>query len=1037
MSSDPCANLDIPTVSSQDNKQKCNNGVIANPLEKIEQLLTCSICLERYRSPKLLPCQHTFCLPCLDNYADVSLRTLKCPECRAEHFIDPYEGMKTLPTNLTLAAFLEIHLEASDENSEQLQAYIQRYNLERCRVCDEKAELEFCPHCEKKTCSECRKIHIEALKRDLQRLLNQVRRLSNRVKEASDGLGKGLDSLTLNGENTKAEIKEYFHRYNRELKRREEHFLNEAETFVETESRLMRALRDVVNTEYNNLQDGCIWVDAVLSGTRSAKDEELSRIKNVFVQGLEYLRTFQPDSDDLFAKKLRFSPGDDASKLPIAISNFGELTVSLPQFSNRYMPMEEQYLPRPFRMPLESDFHKASKSGEDDSYSSRFNNRGDDDIISQRYKRRQQLEDDARNRLKPVAPSGAISPNGSSRCNSPLTTNPWSKPMVRTGNKPDTTEIKEIRAEAHASSAASSAAAEKPAAESSQKPTGAAKPAQESAQLKKTEAKTNSSKSAEESLKTENAPANSKKPPLPRQGSSQDDKSLNEKITKIRKAHERRQQEQGGSSSTREVEEEEEADDAAQDQEGHAPRQATRRFKIIHHRSVSSGRNATKSPQGKATSEEVSFCSIPIAHYPGQRQLFSRSKTSPDIGGRNAALAAASFLNQPYSLENSTIPKMAQVGRRDSVGEANESAMNTTTSTSATDDQADEESGGNRESRSGISHASGTHTNAGISKDVRRSRFRRRSSIVPDREFSTEEESESPATQRAQTPTPYIDYASKQRPRLVIGRRGTLEGEMHWPRGLCYMPGGEVAVCDSSNNRVQIFDTSDGRLIRTFGKYGSKAGELDSPAGIAYNRHRQQIIVSDRYNHRVQIFDLSGKFVRQFGSRGSDRGQFNNPWGVAIDNLGLIYVVDKDNHRVQVFDQNGTFMSKFGSLGEGTGQFNHPLFITIHKRDQNLIISDSANHRICVFNHDCSPLFIFGTEGFSAGQLKLPRGVAVDDQGFIIVADSGNNRIQVFSPDGKSVIKMFGAWGSAPAQLKGKNALFRIFSMSGDIKFYY
>lgn len=210
---------------------------------------------------------------------------------------------------------------------------------------------------------------------------------------------------------------------------------------------------------------------------------------------------------------------------------------------------------------------------------------------------------------------------------------------------------------------------------------------------------------------------------MPRQGSSQDDKSLNEKITKIRMAHERRQQEQGGSSSNKELEEEEEADDAAQNQEAHAPRQATRRFKIIHHRSVSSGRNATKSPQGKATSEEVSFCSIPIAHYPGKakslqcpsphsgspiysgrRQLFSRSKTSPDIGGRNAALAAASFLNEPYSLENSTIPKMAQVGRRDSVGEANESAMNTTTSTSATDDQADEESGGNRESRSGISH---------------------------------------------------------------------------------------------------------------------------------------------------------------------------------------------------------------------------------------------------------------------------------------------------------------------------------------------
>lgn len=34
------------------------------------------------------------------------------------------------------------------------------------------------------------------------------------------------------------------------------------------------------------------------------------------------------------------------------------------------------------------------------------------------------------------------------------------------------------------------------------------------------------------------------------------------------------------------------------------------------------------------------------------------------------------------------------------------------------------------------------------------------------------------------------------------------------------------------------------------------------------------------------------------------------------------------------------------------------------------------------------------------------RGVAVDESGFICVADSGNNRIQIFSPDGR-LVKMF------------------------------
>ena len=33
--------------------------------ENLENLLQCAICLDRFRLPKVLPCQHTFCLACL------------------------------------------------------------------------------------------------------------------------------------------------------------------------------------------------------------------------------------------------------------------------------------------------------------------------------------------------------------------------------------------------------------------------------------------------------------------------------------------------------------------------------------------------------------------------------------------------------------------------------------------------------------------------------------------------------------------------------------------------------------------------------------------------------------------------------------------------------------------------------------------------------------------------------------------------------------------------------------------------------------
>ena len=101
------------------------------------------------------------------------------------------------------------------------------------------------------------------------------------------------------------------------------------------------------------------------------------------------------------------------------------------------------------------------------------------------------------------------------------------------------------------------------------------------------------------------------------------------------------------------------------------------------------------------------------------------------------------------------------------------------------------------------------------------------------------------------------------------------------------MPGGLIAVCDSSNHRVCIFDR-EGKFLRAFGGYGSGPGQLDSAAGIVCNK--QRLIVTDRYNHRVCLFDLDGRFLSSFGSHGQANGKFNNPWGVAVDELGTIYV---------------------------------------------------------------------------------------------------------------------------------------------------
>ena len=46
--------------------------------------------------------------------------------------------------------------------------------MERCSVCNEKAYLSTCVHCDKKVCPDCKAAHTDILKREIGRINNQV-----------------------------------------------------------------------------------------------------------------------------------------------------------------------------------------------------------------------------------------------------------------------------------------------------------------------------------------------------------------------------------------------------------------------------------------------------------------------------------------------------------------------------------------------------------------------------------------------------------------------------------------------------------------------------------------------------------------------------------------------------------------------------------------------------------------------------------------------------------------------------------------------
>ncbi|KAK2723589.1 E3 ubiquitin-protein ligase TRIM71-like [Artemia franciscana] len=104
----------------------------------------------------------------------------------------------------------------------------------------------------------------------------------------------------------------------------------------------------------------------------------------------------------------------------------------------------------------------------------------------------------------------------------------------------------------------------------------------------------------------------------------------------------------------------------------------------------------------------------------------------------------------------------------------------------------------------------------------------------------------------------------------------------------------------------------------------------------------------------------------------------------------------------------------FGSEGTQDGQLCRPWGVCCDK-DGYIIIADRSNNRIQVFNPDGSFHHKFGSSGNRAGQFDRPAGVAVDQIGRIIVTDKDNHRVQIFSFDGTFLLK-FGEKGSKNGQ---------------------
>jgi hypothetical protein len=119
------------------------------------EITECPICLETFKNPKCLPCLHTFCLKCLENYAKdkLDMGKLECPLCRKQLAI-PKAGLRKLPKNFFIEHLFEMQSFSLSESRETA-----------CEWCAEAAEngspaaTKYCLECGQNLCESCNGRH--------------------------------------------------------------------------------------------------------------------------------------------------------------------------------------------------------------------------------------------------------------------------------------------------------------------------------------------------------------------------------------------------------------------------------------------------------------------------------------------------------------------------------------------------------------------------------------------------------------------------------------------------------------------------------------------------------------------------------------------------------------------------------------------------------------------------------------------------------------------------------------------------------------
>ncbi|GFN75633.1 tripartite motif-containing protein 3 [Plakobranchus ocellatus] len=394
-----------PVAAAAGTSNESGRSLIVDESFFEEQFLKCQVCHERFdqgeRSPKSLPCNHTFCLPCLTQifdhaqpparrnllWADQALDgALKCPTCRVEIFLSRSK-IKDLPNDHRVVQMMDF----------LSQAVAKSHNV--CSKHDRQPLNFFCKKCLVPVCRDCTVLdhkdsegHViidvsEAMSENstqFTEIEKKSRDTLEKMKARSDSLANASKRLDITERRLRADIKETFIEYRLLLEKRQEALTGMVRQIVQDQ-------KAKINARFVNVCEHGTQLQKLYDEFKASKNSNDLRSLFTIMQQMkdhevQFAQVATADDNDYF-QSCEFEAQNEGSFLS-DLSGLGEvrsrpdpeLKEPVPAQQLVYLDMEEQ---RERQRLIESQLGNYRDCDEEDLMGARATNAAAEAILAE------------------------------------------------------------------------------------------------------------------------------------------------------------------------------------------------------------------------------------------------------------------------------------------------------------------------------------------------------------------------------------------------------------------------------------------------------------------------------------------------------------------------------------------------------------------------------------------------------------------------------------------------------------------------------